>query len=146
MSWLDLNKDPGEGNLNLRALAASVLGPYRAAHGEIKVKQVPLTQAVELANNLIPGAGRQAAYVEVWLPRGALGTGLRLRFGPSDSLGESSVLVTLNTAIGFPSGPVNDRYRAVLLPNEALYAQAVTDSTGAALTGDQPVVVSKVLF
>ena len=146
MSWLDLNKDPGEGNLNLRALAASILGPFRTAHGKIQVRQVPLTGAVELASNKVVGSQMQAAYVEVWLPAGALGTGLRLRFGYSESLGESSVLVTLVTTPGLPSGQVNDRFRAVLLPNDALYAQVISDATGAALAGARPVVVSKVTF
>lgn len=135
----DFNQDPGEDNLNLRAFFAAFVGPKRATHGHRSVRRVPPTGSVEIAKNGAPDLS--ALYVEVWLPRQYVGVGLRILFSPSGETGETGNLVTLVAAPG-----ENDRYRAVLLPQEQLYAQAVSDSLGNPLAGPVSVVVSTSVF
>lgn len=135
----DFNRDPGEGNLSVRAYFAASIGPKRATHGQRSVKRVPLTDSVELAKNGSPS--ESVLYVEVWLPRQYVGVGLRVLFSSSEGTGETGNLVTL---LGAPGE--QDRYRAVLLPQEQLYAQAVTDALGNPLVGPVSLVVSTSVF
>lgn len=134
--WIDLIRDPGEGNLNLRAIVASLLGPRRIAHGRRRVVQVPPVQATQIAQN--KAKNQQALYVEVWLPNQLLGVGARILFSSSDSTGETAVLRLFATE--------EDRYQVVLLPQEQLYAQAVSDAAGNAAGPRTPLVVSAVAF
>jgi hypothetical protein len=134
----DFNFDPGEGNLNLRAYFAAVVGPKRATHGQRAIRRVPLLDSAQLAKN---AAEQQAMYVEVWLAKQYVGAGLRVLFSSSEGMGESANLVTLVAAPG-----ETDRYRAVLLPNEQLYAQAVSDAAGNPLGNPVSVVVSTAVF
>lgn len=134
----DPNRDPGVGNLNLRAYFAATVGPKRATHGQRSVRQVPLQNSVELAKN---PSQEESLYVEVWLARQVVGVGLRILFSSSEGTGETGNLVTLVAAPG-----ENDRYRAVLLPDEQLYGQAVSDAAGNPLAGPVSVVVSTAVF
>jgi hypothetical protein len=102
------------------------------------VRQVPLQDSAELAKNF---SEESHLYVEVWLARQVVGVGLRILFSSSEGTGETGNLVTLVAAPG-----ENDRYRAVLLPQEQLYAQAVSDAAGNPLAGPVPVVVSTAVF
>jgi hypothetical protein len=99
---------------------------------------VPLTDSIEIAKN---ADEQRALYVEVWLARQVVGPGLRILFSSSEGTGESANLVTLVASPG-----ETDRYRAVLLPNEQLYAQAVSDASGNPLGAPVPVVVSTSVF
>ena len=141
MAWHDLIKDPGLGNLNLRAYVATVVGPRRIAHGQRRVHQLQVNQSTELAKNA--GRGLEALYVEAWLPRQAVAVGLQMLVSSSEGMGESAELVTLGVVGG---GAILDRYRAVLLPNEQLYAQPLTDAAGQPLGDRTPLVVSTVFF
>ena len=135
----DLNADPGEGSLNARAYVASIVGPKRATHGQRAIRRVPANNTELLAKN--SGKPPAVVYVEVWLPRQYVGAGLRLLFSSSSDAGESGNLVTL---VAFPGEM--DRYRAILLTNEELYAQVVSDAAGNAVASPVSVVVSTVTF
>lgn len=137
----DLDKDPGEGNLNIRAYLASVLGPRRVAHGTRSIVRVPTGNSEELAKN--PSQQHQAYYVEVWTPP-QVTAGVRMLFSSSESMGENGVLVVLGVGT-YPFSDLN-KYKAVLLPSDHLYAQAVSDGAGNPIAGPVPVVVSKVVF
>jgi len=138
----DLDNDPGEGNLNIRAYLASVVGPKRVAHGTRSVVRVPTANSEELAKN--PSKNHQVYYIEVWLPAQAGAVGARVLFSSSESMGESGVLITFNPPAA--PGQLNDRYRAVLLPTDHLYAQVISDAGGQPVVGQVPMVVSKVVF
>jgi hypothetical protein len=139
----DLNRDPGDGNLNLRAYVASLVGPRRIVHGAQAVKRVP---PVALGSNIqlykSTATGKQATYVEVWLPRSSIsvlgGGGVFLALSSSkDGVGESSFQILLSAT---------QRYSCVLLDDDGLYAAAVSDATGAALVVPAAVVISTVVF
>jgi len=139
----DLNKDPGRGNLNLRAYVAAVLGPRRIAHGNRATKQVPFTDSVLLATN--QPNGQEAMYVEVWVPQSEdadpPATAL-VRFSGGEGVGTTGVVELLGTTHTL-------RYSCVLLPGEQLYAQALSanDFTPAiAPPTPIPVIVAKVSF
>lgn len=146
---LDLNKDPGEGNLNLRAYIASLVGPRRVAHGARRTYVLTPGQAVQIgANN---ARDKEAVYLECWVPFSALvalgiGTGALVLFSDSENTG-SGVLVNLSTV--FP-GQQNSRYSAVLLPDDVLFAQLTGSSVSGlplgvfATLASLPVVVSQV--
>jgi hypothetical protein len=136
----DFNEDPGEGNLNVRAYVAALVGPLRTAHGNRQVKQVSITRGTELARN--GAANNVPMYVEVWPPMQIKVNGVWVLFSASEQTGETGRSVLL-TAI---PGQVQDRYQAILLANEQLYAQAVSDGAGAPLGGPVPLVVSTVSF
>lgn len=139
----DLIKDPGEGNLNLRAVLASIVGPYRVAHGSRTVKQVTQVgaTATEIARNA--ARGKEVIYIEAWLPEQLQASGVWFLFSSSDQTGENAKLILL-TAV---PGQVQSRYQAVLLTNEQLYAQAVSEGSGAELpAGLVPLVISTVTF
>lgn len=141
MPWYDLIKDPGLGNLNLRVSVAAIAGPRRVAHGQRRVHQLGLNQGTLIAKNA--GTELQALYVEAWVPRQMVAVGLRMLVSSSQEMGESAELVTLGVVGG---GAILDRYRAVLLQNEQLYAQALTDAAGNPLGARTPLVVSTVFF
>lgn len=140
MPWFDFDKDPGRGNLNVRAYIASIVGPKRAAHGQRVIKRAPRTRAVVLAKN--SSKNKEVIYVEVWVPNQSIAGGARVRFDSSGSMGETADLVTLGA---FADNQSIDRYRAVLLPNEELYAQVISDEAGNPLDNIS-LVVSKVTF
>jgi hypothetical protein len=134
----DFNKDPGEGNLNLRAYLASVVGPRRLAHGQRKVTQVPVGSPVLLFGNR---AQIEVSYVEVWLPQSSIlalpGGGAYLGFASGESLGQSAVQILLNAT---------QRFSSVLLPSDQVHAEAVSDANGGVLAASVPVVISTVVF
>lgn len=136
MPWYDLIKDPGVGNLNLRAFVASLLGPRRVAHGQRRVVQVPTQQGGLVANNKV--TGHEAMYVEVWLPTQRVAAGARIMFASSEDMGENGVLRLFTTE--------EDHYQAVLLPNEQLYARIISDAGGNPVGDRNPLVVSTVAF
>jgi hypothetical protein len=139
----DLNKDPGRGNLNLRAYVAAVLGPRRIAHGNRATKQVPWTESVLLATN--QPNGQEAMYVEVWVPQsgdeGPVAEAV-VRFSGGEGVGTTGVVEILRATHTV-------RYSCVLLPGEQLYAQALRaiDFTPAIVSPTPiPVIVAKVSF
>lgn len=135
----DLNADPGEGNLNVRAYLASIVGPRRVAHGQRYVKRVPLTGAVMLLRST--GTGKQATFFEVWLPQVSLalpGGGALLSFLSSDSGGPDNGYQIALTA--------TQRYSGIILGDDQLYAAALADAAGGALAAPVSVVVTSVVF
>lgn len=142
--WLDLlNKDPGKGNLNLRAYIASIVGPQRVAFGKRTVRRLPVNGSEEIVKNDARAEESVVVYVEVWVPHQILATGRRILFSSSDSMGENAELVVLGT---FGDNKVLDRYRTVLLPKEQLYAQVISDATGNPVLNPTSIVISKVVF
>lgn len=132
----DLNEDPGEGNLNLRAYVAALVGPRRIAHGRRTVYQLNATNGQLLVKH--PGRGVECFYVEVWLPQQTAGVVNVLFSADQDAIGETGDLVQLF------NGPPPKRYSAVILPGENLYAQLATvPAPPAPLVS---VVVSQVVF
>jgi hypothetical protein len=134
----DLNQDPGTGNLNLRAYLAAVVGPRRIAHGLREVVQVSPQNPVLIFGNK-PQV--EVAYVEVWLPEQSIvalpGAGAYIAFASSEGTGHNAIQLLLNAM---------QRFSAVLLPSDQIYAQAVADALRAALANPVPVVVSSVVF
>ena len=137
---LNLNQDPGEGNLSVRAYVAATVGPLRIAHGNRQIRQIQTGEARELAKN--GSADKQVMYVEVWPPMQLRATGVWVLFSSSEQTGETGRLVLLT---GVP-GQIQERFQALLLPNDQLYGQAVRDGAGNPIQGNVPLVVSKVTF
>ena len=133
----DLNLDPGTGNLNVRAYLASVVGPRRVAHGRRTVKVVPQAQSLSMLGT---PSGVEVAYFEVWLPLSSLlalgGGGAVVAFSSSENTGQDAFQILLT-----PS----QRYSGVLLPDDQLYARAVSDALGAPIA-DVSLVISSVVF
>lgn len=132
----DLNADPGNENLNLRAYFASVVGPFRVANGQRQVKTVPVVGDGRSGKTLVRNGGKQGkacVYVEVWLPNSALQqlpAGVQVGFGGNgDGLTETADRVLL---ANFPGAP-NTKYRTVLLPQETLYAVILGTGDGSPL-------------
>lgn len=80
-------------------------------------------------------------YVDVWLPSQYVAAGARVRFDSSGSMGETADLVSM----GAFGNDKLDRYTSILLPNEQLYAQVVSDAGGNPLA-EVSLVVSMVTF
>jgi hypothetical protein len=137
---IDLNEDPGTGNLNVRAYYASIVGPRRIAHGQRTVKRAPIGGAtVQLLRN--SGPNSSVLFFEVWLPQQSLltlgGGGALLSFSGSDNSGENGYQLVLTTT---------QRYSGVLLPDDQLFVAALTDATGAPLAAPVSVVIASVGF
>jgi len=139
----DLNKDPGLGNLNLRAFYASVMGPYRTTYGKRVMRRVAPNVSEELVKNGAPG-DVEAVYVEVWLPNSLQVAGRRILFSSSEGMGEIADHCILGAVV--PGLQSIDRYRAVLLPGDQLFAQVLSDAAGNLVTTQTPLIVSKVTF
>lgn len=140
---LDLNKDPGEGNLNLRAYYASIVGPRRILYGGRTVKRVPAAGGGKAALLFkSTGTGKQATFIEVWLPGSSIlalpGAGAVIAFGSDDQDASQSAFQIVLTA--------TQRFQCVLLDDDALYASAVTNAAGGALVVPVSVVVASVVF
>lgn len=136
-------KDPGQGNLNLRAFFASVMGPYRTVSGRRSVRRVTGGSSEEVVKNEAPG-GVEAIYVEIWLPNSLQAAGRRILFSSSEGMGEIGDYVVLGAII--PGVQSVDRYHAVLLPGEQLFAQVLSDAAGNPVIGQTSLIVSKVTF
>lgn len=134
----DFNKDPGAGNLNMRAYFASIVGPRRVAQGRRSVKRVSVNEAQRLVDQV---SGLEVMYFEIWLPQSTLaalpGNGAYLSLSSSETAGQNGVQLLLSPT---------QRYQGVLLPDDALYAQAVSDALFAPLAADVSVVVASVVF
>jgi hypothetical protein len=134
----EFNEDPGTGNLSLRALLAALVGPRRIAHGRRTVKRIPLQQTIQM---LTQPKGVEVNYFEVWLPTSSIlalpGAGAFISFSSSENAGESAFQILLSST---------QRYQGVLLPDDDLYAQAVSDAAGGPLAAPVPVVISSVVF
>jgi len=138
---IDLNEDPGTGNLNARAYCASIVGPRRIAHGQRTVKQAPATgNAVQLLRNS-GGASPSVLFFEVWLPQQSLlllpGGGALLSFSGSDNVGENAYQLVLTST---------QRYSGVLLPDDQLSVSALTDASGGPLVNPVAIVIASVGF
>lgn len=138
---LDLDKDPGEGNTNLRAYLAAVLGPRRVAHGARRAFRLSNTRPTSIGQN--NAREHETVYLQCWIPPAALvglpGGGAILLFSSSEDMGNA---VAVNLVTAFP-GQVNNHFSAVLLPQEELFVQISTDATLGALPS-VPLVVSQV--
>lgn len=135
---IDLNKDPGTGNLNLRAYFAAIVGPRRIAHGRRSVVQVQTGRPVLILGNKTQ---EEIMYFEVWLPQSSIaalpGAGAFLGFMSGETGGQTAVQTLLNAT---------QRYSGVLLSSDQVFAEAVVDALGGALGAPVPVVVSSVVF
>lgn len=130
MGLPDLNKDPGEGNTNLRAYIAAVLGPRRIAHGARRAFKLTKGKAVLVCQNDAPE--RETVFFECWLQQGTTGLGgggAFILFSSSEDMG-NAVIVDLAQAM---PGQLNNHFSAVLLPQDELYAQLLSDAAGASL-------------
>jgi hypothetical protein len=97
----------------------------------------------EVVKNEAPG-GVEAIYVEIWLPNSLQAAGRRILFSSSEGMGEIGDYVVLGAII--PGVQSVDRYHAVLLPGEQLFAQVLSDAAGNPVIGQTSLIVSKVTF
>ena len=134
---IDLNQDPGRGNLNVRAYMASVVGPRRITHGRRAVKRAQSSKPTPLLG--MP-SGVEVIYFEVWLPQSSIaalpGNGAFLAFSSSESTGQDAMQILLSAT---------QRFSGVLLPDDQIYVSSVTDAAGGALP-QVSLVVSSVVF
>jgi hypothetical protein len=142
---INLNVDPGEGNLNVRAYLAAIVGPRRVAHGQRFKRNLQVTQPVQVAKN--SSRNSEAFFVSAWLPEAdglPPGVGYVVAFSSSETTGDTADVVTLGTV---PGQAIN-HYSAVLLPDDQLYASVVARTDGAALAAGLvvPLIVSQVAF
>lgn len=132
MGLLDLNKDPGEGNTNLRAYIAAVLGPRRVAHGARRSFKLQKGKAILVCQN--DAREHETVFFECWLAQGTTGlggSGAIVLFSSSEDMG-NAVVVDLAQA-GAAPGQLSNHFSAVLLPQDELYAQLLSDAAGGAL-------------
>ena len=111
--------DPGEGNLDVRAYIAAVVGPLRITQGQVRVLNLPTDVPVSVLQN-----PKQVAYVSLSLPAATPGPTVVLV--SQSGGGINSLSVTLTNTQGPMSGV---SFAQVLLPGESLYVQT---SPGAA--------------
>lgn len=148
--FFDLNVDPGEGNLNVRAYVASLVGPRRVFQGQRKKFSLQANRATEVARNASPH--NEAFFVSVWLsgsgiariaPALPVGAGVTMLFSSSEGMGETSDTVTL-----FRGGAQPNHYQTVLLPNDQLFASVLERTDGVAIPAGSliPILVSQVAF
>lgn len=130
MGLPDLNKDPGEGNTNLRAYIAAVLGPRRVAHGARRSFKLETGKAKLVCQN--DAREHETVFFECWLAQGTTGlggSGAIVLFSSSEDMGNA---VVVDLAQVTP-GQLNNHFSAVLLPQDELYAQLLSDAAGGAL-------------
>lgn len=118
----ELRFKPGEGNLQLALLFASIVGPLRIAHGVKRAVRLEKDEAKKVSNN--SSASRHVLYVTLYLPISDENK-LLLTVGGEDTPGDNSGLpVELAPRIGLEGGV---GFSAVLLPGETLYAISPLD-------------------
>ena len=122
--WIQLFS--GRGNLDARALWASIVGRYRLAHGEKKVVTLATAKGVQLVARNIGSAGVYQM-VGVSLPAGAPVDPVPVVFSSQSSTGTNTgIPVRLTAAMGQQDAgsPVvgGGSYMAVLQPGDELYA------------------------
>lgn len=134
----DLNQDPGSGNLNLRGYIASIVGPRRIAHGMRKVMVLTPEKVVQVASH--SPQGPEVAYVEIWLPEQSIksiaGEGAFIAISSGENAGQNAFQVELTAT---------QRFAAILLPNDQLFAQLVRAGDGSVLD-KVSIVRSSVVF
>lgn len=114
-----LEIDPGEGNLQMQALIASIVGPFRIAHGSKRTIHLEADEPKRIAN--IAPAARHCAFVALFLPLSTDGP-LAITVGKEDSQGDSAgIPVQLEPRMGAGAGV---SFGCVLLPGETLYGQS----------------------
>lgn len=113
---------PGEGNLQIQALIAAVVGPLRMAHGLKRSLLLPGGETA-LVTGLAPAA-RHCRFIAMYLPANNPGP-VQVKIGMEQMLGTNSALsATLEPQVGVYAGV---SYSGVLLPGDQLYAQAEAD-------------------
>lgn len=113
---------PGEGNLQIQALIAAVVGPFRLAHS-IK-KTIALRANIPEKISGISPASRHCRYIAMYLKASNPGP-VSIQVGKEPMLGtNSSVSVDLEPRIG-PFAGIS--YSGVLLPGDEIFAQALAD-------------------
>ena len=111
--------DPGEGNLNLKAYIAAVLGPRRVAHGTSKqVKRLLEANSTKLVS-ANPASG-QVGFISVSLVGSNPGPLIAL-FDSQQDVGQNSVPTVLSNTLGASAGV---SFEGVLLPGDELYARS----------------------
>jgi hypothetical protein len=114
-----MQMDPGEGNLQMQALFAAVIGPYRVAHGSKRTVQLESDEPKRIVN--VAPAARHCAYVALFLPQSADGP-LYITVGKEDTQGDAAgIPVQLESRLATAAGV---GFACVLLPGESLYAQS----------------------
>jgi hypothetical protein len=122
--WIQLFS--GRGNLDARALWASIVGRYRLAHGEKSFKQLSLAKgSIQVARNI--GSAGVYQLVGISLPAGAPVDPVPVVFSSQSITGTNTgIPVRLTAAMGQQDvgGPVvgGGSYMAVLQPGDELYA------------------------
>jgi hypothetical protein len=117
-----LEMEPGEGNLQLHALFAAIIGPHRIAHGSKRTVRLEADETKRIIN--IAPAARHCAYIALFLPASANGP-LSISVGREDTQGDSAgIPVQLEPRMGATAGV---SFGCVLLPGESLYAQSAID-------------------
>lgn len=113
--------NPGTGETNIRALLASLIGPFRVAHGTHQSYRLQRGTPVLVGGNK-SNAG-QAAYCAFALRQGQGGVNAAVLFNSSSSMGAAT---TVPTVLAEAMGPtVFFAFSAILLPNDQIYAQLV---------------------
>jgi hypothetical protein len=126
---------PGQGNLDVKAYFAAVVGPLRAVFGKNTSPTLSEGEVAQLVRNA--GVADQWAYVTVVLPGNLAGPKVGM-FSNDRSNGFNTALpVTLQRTMGAAGG---NCFAAVLAPGEMLYARAAPGE------GSFKVVVSTVWF
>lgn len=112
---------PGEGNLDVRAYVAAIVGPHRVAHGAKTRATLRPDRETQLTSSA--GQALRVVYTAVSLPADVAGP-LVAMFSNGGAIGpQTSVPCRLLNTLGAHAG---NSYSAVLLPGEDLYAQAVS--------------------
>ena len=138
---LDLDKDPGEENLNLRAYIASLVGPRRVSYGATRMYTVPSGRSIQIGQNA--ARDHEAVYLHCWLPTQALAAvagsgGAFFLFSDDDEAGDGQL-------VSLVPKQVNQFHSAVLLPQDQLFARLFSDFSGAMLQS-LPLMVAQVTF
>jgi hypothetical protein len=130
---IDLNADPGRGNLSARAYVASIVGPRRIVHGQKVVKRLTNENVAPLLSAV---SGDTVMYFEVWLPQDGPNGGAFVGFSDNESAGQNSFQLLVSAF---------QRYQGILLPDDQLYGQVITDAFGNPLP-NLSVIISSVVF
>lgn len=108
---------PGEGNLQMQAYFAAIVGPHRIAMGAKRTFNLEQNETQRIAN--VNPASRHCAFIAVYLPVSSAGPAT-VSIGSEDMLGDSAgIPVQLFPRIG-PAAAIS--FAQVLLPGETLFA------------------------
>lgn len=124
-------ENPGQGNLDVRAYIAAIVGPFRIANGNSKSVILPTDQPVQIISN----TKQAVAFVSLSLPSTVVGP-VPIQVSSGSAMGMTGLSVALMNTQGAGAG---NSFNAVVLPGETLYAQT---SPG----GAQLVIITSTLW